>query len=98
MCATELSAGQKVWRVILVILKIIAICLLLYFFICSIDLLGSAFQVLGGRSAGYLFTQDSLLANPVAGLMVGVLTTVLLQSSSTTTSIIVALVASNSQY
>jgi len=45
--------------------------------------------VLTGCVAGSLFGDDM---NPIAGLMVGILATVLLQSSSTTTSIIVALV------
>jgi sodium-dependent phosphate cotransporter len=52
-------------------------------------LLGSGAKVLTGCAAGALFDDDT---NPIAGLMIGILTTVLLQSSSTTTSIIVALV------
>lgn len=42
--------------------------------------------------AGTLFGDDT---NPVGGLMVGILVTVLLQSSSTTTSIVVSLVGAN---
>ena len=45
----ELSGSQKVKRIVLVTLKITAALGLLYFFICSIDILGSAFQVLGGK-------------------------------------------------
>ncbi|KAK3088779.1 hypothetical protein FSP39_023653 [Pinctada imbricata] len=44
-----------------------------------------------GKAAGKTFRQSDLLRNPVAGLMIGVLATVLLQSSSTTTSIIITL-------
>ena len=44
-----------------------------------------------GRVTGNLFT-SSVLYNPVCGLMIGVLVTVLVQSSSTSTSIIVSLV------
>jgi sodium-dependent phosphate cotransporter len=54
-------------------------------------LMGSAFKVLAGDSAGSLF---SAVDNPIAGLMVGILATVLLQSSSTTTSIVVTAVGS----
>ena len=50
-----------------------------------------------GRQAGSLFT-NSFITNPVCGLMVGVLVTVLVQSSSTSTSIVVALVGSGGQY
>merc|ERR1712226_837868 len=46
-------------------------------------------KVMSGCKAGELFGDDT---NPIAGLMVGILATVLLQSSSTTTSIIVSLV------
>ena len=46
---------------------------------------------------GEVFSSNSIINNHVAGLMIGVLATVLLQSSSTTTSIIVAMVASGSK-
>eukprot|EP00977_Amphora_coffeiformis_P000082 scaffold19_cov169-Amphora_coffeaeformis.AAC.7 len=46
---------------------------------------------MSGCAAGELFGSD---LNPLAGIMIGVLSTVLLQSSSTTTSIIVTLVGS----
>jgi sodium-dependent phosphate cotransporter len=63
----------------------------LYFFLFGLDLLGSGAKVMSGCKAGELFGDDT---NPIAGLMVGILATVLLQSSSTTTSIIVSLTGS----
>ena len=63
----------------------------LYFFLFGLELLGSGAKVMSGCKAGELFGDDT---NPIAGLMVGILATVLLQSSSTTTSIIVSLVGS----
>ncbi|XP_071762810.2 sodium-dependent phosphate transport protein 2A-like [Centroberyx gerrardi] len=68
--------------------------LLLYLFVCSLDILSSAFQLAGGRVAGDIFQENAILSNPVAGLVVGILVTVLVQSSSTSTSIIVSLVSS----
>jgi sodium-dependent phosphate cotransporter len=62
---------------------------MLYWFLFGLELLGTGAKVLTGCTAGALFGDDT---NPVAGLMVGILATVLLQSSSTTTSIIVSLV------
>ncbi|KAL3924753.1 MAG: hypothetical protein SGILL_000848 [Bacillariaceae sp.] len=56
-------------------------------------MLGTGAKVMGGCTAGSLFGDDT---NPVAGLMIGILATVLLQSSSTTTSIIVSLVGAGS--
>ena len=55
------------------------------------DLMGAAFKVLGSCDAGGLFQEAS---NPIAGLMIGILATVLVQSSSTSTSIVVSLVGS----
>jgi len=45
------------------------------------------------KNIGVLFSDSELLKNPVVGLMIGVLVTVLVQSSSTSTSIIVGLVS-----
>eukprot|EP01135_Chromosphaera_perkinsii_P003462 Nk52_evm31s243 gene=Nk52_evmTU31s243 len=68
---------------------------LLYLFIISLDLLGSAFKILGGPTAGRAFRESDILDNPIAGLALGILTTVLVQSSSTSTSIVVSMTASN---
>lgn len=65
----------------------------LYMFICSMSFLSAAFQLLGGKAVGATFANQELLSNPVAGLMIGVLATVLVQSSSTSTSVVVAMVA-----
>ncbi|KAJ7316600.1 hypothetical protein JRQ81_002762 [Phrynocephalus forsythii] len=66
----------------------------LYLFVCSLDVLSSAFQLAGGKVAGDIFKDNAILSNPVAGLVVGILVTVLVQSSSTSSSIIVSMVSS----
>nr|XP_021329113.1 sodium-dependent phosphate transport protein 2A [Danio rerio] len=76
------------------ICKIPLLLLFLYMFICSLDILSSAFQLAGGKVAGGIFKDNAVLSNPVAGLVVGILVTVLVQSSSTSTSIVVSLVSS----
>ena len=63
---------------------------LLYLLLISVALIGSGFKQATGDQAMELF---AFANNPIAGLVVGVLTTALLQSSSTVTSIIVGLVA-----
>ncbi|XP_023847772.1 sodium-dependent phosphate transport protein 2A-like [Salvelinus sp. IW2-2015] len=78
--------------------KIPLLLLLLFFFVCSLDTLSSAFQLAGGKVAGDIFKDNAVLSNPVAGLVVGILVTVLVQSSSTSTSIIVSLVSSGCEY
>lgn len=50
--------------------------------------------VCAGKAAGDIFQDNVVLANPVAGLVIGVLVTVLVQSSSTSSSIIVSMVSS----
>ncbi|XP_028902599.1 sodium-dependent phosphate transport protein 2B [Ornithorhynchus anatinus] len=77
------------------IVKFIFLLGFLYLFVCSLDILSSAFQLVGGKAAGDIFRDGSVLSNPVAGLMIGVLVTVMVQSSSTSSSIIVSMVSSS---
>ena len=85
----EQSAGVfAMW----VTLKIIGVLISLYFFLFGLDLMGGSFSALGSKGAGNLFTFTD---NPIAGLMVGILATVLVQSSSTSTSIVVGLVGAD---
>ncbi|CAL8308452.1 unnamed protein product [Arctogadus glacialis] len=81
-------------HVLVSLAKVPLLLFLLYAFVCSLDLLSSAFQLLGGKVVGGIFQDSQVLSNPVAGLVVGILVTVLVQSSSTSSSIIVSLVAS----
>ncbi|XP_007496694.2 sodium-dependent phosphate transport protein 2B-like isoform X2 [Monodelphis domestica] len=76
-------------------LKVIHILTFLFFFICSLDILSSAFQLVAGKLAADIFFDGSILLNPIAASMVGLLVTVLVQSSSICTSIIVSLVSSS---
>ncbi|XP_070816889.1 solute carrier family 34 member 2b [Chaetodon trifascialis] len=91
---SELDTKEKVLRVLSAIVKIILLLGLLYLFICSLDILSSAFQLVGGKAAGDIFQDNVVLSNPVAGLVIGVLVTVLVQSSSTSSSIVVSMVSS----
>ena len=95
---TELDGTGKFLRVALAFTKIVLLLGLLYLFICSLDFLSSAFRLLGGKAAGEAFASNEILSNPVAGLMIGILATVLVQSSSTTTSIVVSMVAAGSKF
>merc|ERR1719453_2666586 len=64
----------------------------LYGFLFGLGLMGSSFKVLGGKSAGSLFKS---INDPISGVMVGVLATVLVQSSSTSTSVVVGMVGAH---
>ena len=89
VCRSCCCHSPKEWGRIIVFVCIL--CFLLYWFIFSLELLGTGAKVLTGCVAGGLFGGNT---NPIASLIVGMLVTVLLQSSSTTTSIIVSMVGS----
>ncbi|MBN2126779.1 MAG: Na/Pi symporter [Candidatus Diapherotrites archaeon] len=63
----------------------------LYFFLVSISLLGTGFNLLGGDFANELIIATT---NPFVALFIGIAVTSLVQTSSATTSVIVGMVAS----
>lgn len=75
-----------------VVLRILLIFGLLYLFLLSITMLGTAFKLMGKDVASQIFQATS---NPLIGLVIGVLVTSIVQSSSTTTSLVVGLVGTN---
>ncbi|KAE8300073.1 Sodium-dependent phosphate transport protein 2B [Larimichthys crocea] len=91
---SALDTRGKVLRVLVSVGKLILLLGFLYIFICSLDVLSSAFQLVGGKAAGDIFQDNSVLSNPLAGLVIGVLVTLLVQSSSTSSSIVVSMVSS----
>ncbi|XP_031727830.1 solute carrier family 34 member 2a [Anarrhichthys ocellatus] len=91
---TALDTRGKVLRVLVSVGKFILLLGFLYIFICSLDLLSSAFQLVGGKAAGDILKDNTVLSNPLAGLVIGVLVTLLVQSSSTSSSIVVSMVSS----
>ncbi|KAM8773010.1 solute carrier family 34 member 2a [Acanthopagrus schlegelii] len=91
---SALDTKGKVLRVVVSVGKLVLLLGFLYMFICSLDILSSAFQLVGGKAAGDIFQDNSVLSNPLAGLVIGVLVTLLVQSSSTSSSIVVSMVSS----
>ncbi|XP_019717882.1 sodium-dependent phosphate transport protein 2B-like isoform X2 [Hippocampus comes] len=91
---SALDTKGKVLRVLVSVVKLAVLLGLLYMFICSLDILSSAFQLVGGKAAGDIFQDNVVLSNPLAGLVIGVLVTLLVQSSSTSSSIVVSMVSS----
>lgn len=92
---SERDTKEKILCVFKGIGKLILLLGFLYLFVCSLDVLSSAFQLVGGKVAGKFFNNNSILSNPMAGLGIGVLVTAMVQSSSTSTSIVVSMVASS---
>lgn len=72
-------------------LRSIIVLALIYLFLVGVSSLESGIKVMGADTQERLF---SSVSNPLAGLFIGLLGTVLVQSSSASTSVIVGLVAS----
>jgi len=77
-------------RTVVVLVNALALAGLLYVFLVAIAMFGAAFKMLGSDFSARLITTT---ANPVIGLMIGLLSTSIIQSSSSTTSIVVGMVA-----
>ena len=71
--------------------RAVLVVALLYLFLTGVELLSGGFKTMG---AGFVDGLFEGVSNPVGGLFVGLLATVLVQSSSVSTSVIVGLVAS----
>lgn len=70
----------------------LGVWVLIWLFLICLGLMSTGFKLLGGKDAAKMF---DVVDNPISGLMIGVLSTVLVQSSSTTTSIIIGLVGAD---
>ncbi|CAK0905274.1 unnamed protein product, partial [Prorocentrum cordatum] len=99
----QMESGDKAWSqrtgpekalfVIIQVLKVVTAVGLLYIFLISLSMMGDAFTVIGGPTAGAVFRNNAIFDNPFAGCSLGILATVLVQSSSTSTSIIITMTA-----
>ena len=83
--ADSTARGLPTWA------RSILVFLLIYTFLVGVSLLENGIKVMGQDTQESLF---SSVDNPIAGLFIGILGTVLVQSSSASTSVIVGLVAS----
>ena len=88
MTATTTGPGQQEMPAGV---RALLVLTLIYIFLVGVSLLESGIKVMGADTQERLFEGVS---NPVAGLFVGILGTVLVQSSSASTSVIVGIVAS----
>ncbi len=91
----EMNGGERVVALLAVVFKLAVIVAALYFFICSLSFLATGFRLVAGARAGEIFQNSAVFNNPIAGMLVGVLVTVLVQSSSTSTSIVITMVAAD---
>ncbi|CAF3684357.1 unnamed protein product, partial [Rotaria sordida] len=77
----DMNRKDRIKSITILILRLIGLLALLYLFVCSLDLMSSGFRLIGGKLTGKVFAEGAILSNPIAGLMIGLLTTVLVQSS-----------------
>ncbi|XP_054995772.1 sodium-dependent phosphate transport protein 2B-like [Sorex araneus] len=92
---SERDARGKLLCVLQGVGKLILLLGFLYLFVCSLDVLSSAFQLLGGKMTKKFLHNNWIITNPLGGLGIGVLVTALIQSSSTSSSVIISMVASS---
>ena len=81
-------SGINYWKAFLVIFVFFNI----WVFLLVLSIMGTGFKLLGGKDSAKMF---DVVDNPISGVMIGILATVLVQSSSTTTSIIISLVGAD---
>ena len=58
------NMAQRLFTILIGVLRGAAVLGLLYLFIIGLDLLGSAFQIVGGTTAGRAFRNSDLFNNP----------------------------------
>lgn len=90
----ELRQSGKKESNLIVGLKLLAIFSTLYFFMWSSSILSQAFNLTSYHYAGHFIRTSGFLQNPLIGLMVGIITTVVFQSSGAVTSVLVTIVGS----
>eukprot|EP00163_Fabomonas_tropica_P024996 TRINITY_DN4306_c0_g2_i1.p1 TRINITY_DN4306_c0_g2~~TRINITY_DN4306_c0_g2_i1.p1 ORF type:complete len:548 (+),score=83.10 TRINITY_DN4306_c0_g2_i1:362-2005(+) len=88
----DLSGQERAWYIGRNTLRVLYALTLLYWFFVALDLLSTGFKLAAGKQAAELFRSE-VLSNPVAGIVIGMLGTVLVQSSGVSTAIIVTLVS-----
>ncbi|TKJ43115.1 hypothetical protein CEE36_05035 [candidate division TA06 bacterium B3_TA06] len=86
----SLAPERKPPRVLKRALRIVIFVAALYAFLLSIEMISGSLKLLGMPFAELLIT---MTRNPVTGLFIGILVTVIIQSSSATTSLVVCFVA-----
>ena len=89
----EKNGAERAQWLLVLFCKVVLALLLLYMFIISLGLMANSFRILGGKTSGRAFRDSDLFNNPLAGLVTGIIVTVLVQSSSTSTSIIITMTA-----
>ncbi|KIH51185.1 hypothetical protein ANCDUO_18730 [Ancylostoma duodenale] len=92
---SELSTRAKAYYYSLSSLRFIAICIILFLYICSLSNLSTAFSLLGSRGLGKAIKASPLINDPISAVVVGMLATVVLQSATTTTNVLVGMVAAD---
>lgn len=90
---TTVVSGKKESNLI-VGLKLLVIFSTLYFFMWSSSILSQAFNLTSYHYTGHFIRTSGFLQNPLIGLMVGIITTVVFQSSGAVTSVLVTIVGS----
>ncbi|CAM9150984.1 unnamed protein product, partial [Lampetra planeri] len=89
---SALDTRAKVLRVLVSFAKLLLLLGFLYMFICSLDILSSAFQLV--KTAGDIFQDNSVLSNPLAGWSLAFWSLCWFRARPRSSSIVVSMVSS----
>ena len=89
---SEMAEQADPRKIAVAVARVAWLFALLYLFLVAVELFGGSFKALGKDAAASL---GDAVDNPLTGLFVGMLATVMVQSSSVTTAAIVGLVGTN---
>merc|ERR1719336_3540743 len=70
---SEMTGAEKAIFVATLILKLTSVLALLYLFILCLGVMGNAFKILAGKTAGASFRNQEIFNTPFAGLVLGIL-------------------------
>ncbi|TKR83124.1 hypothetical protein L596_016766 [Steinernema carpocapsae] len=91
----EVTLTEKAVHHLAIILKLVSIILILYVFMCALNLMARVFKLIGGRDIGTAINGSFLIRNPIPAAIVGIISTLILQSNSTLMSVVVGMIAGN---
>ncbi|CAJ0954096.1 unnamed protein product, partial [Mesorhabditis belari] len=92
---SEIPSSEKRLFIIATFLRLLTILFILFVYICSLAQIATAFSLIGSFGLGHAIKDSPLLQDPISGLILGMVTTVVLQSPTATVTVLVSMVAAN---
>ncbi|CAJ0568073.1 unnamed protein product, partial [Mesorhabditis spiculigera] len=91
----DLDPKEKRTFIITNITRGLAVLLILFVYICALAQIATAFSLIGSFGLGKVIKDSPLIQDPISGLILGMVATVVLQSPTATVTVLVSMVAAN---